>query len=110
MTGYSIPVRQGVPALSDTYILIRPSRPRYFRFRESLRQYIGVKNTQLYIAVTNAAGRKREKAGGLFRSSKGSRHGFGMTRVEAIVKKYDGIFTADSEDGGFTAEVLIPTS
>ena len=39
MTGYSIPVRQGVPALSDTYILISPSRPRYFRFRVSLRRY-----------------------------------------------------------------------
>ena len=76
--------------------------------RRFIRIYIGMKNTQLYIAVTNAAGKKREKAGGLFRSSKGSQHGFGLARVEAIVKKYDGIFTADSEDGGFTAEVLIP--
>lgn len=75
-----------------------------------LRIYIGMKNTQLYIAVTNAAGKKREKAGGLFRSSKGGRHGFGLARVESTVKKYDGIFTADSEDGGFTAEVLIPVS
>ena len=75
-----------------------------------LRIYIGMKNTQLYIAVTNAAGKKREKAGGLFRSSKGGRHGFGLARVESTVKKYDGSFTADSEDGGFTAEVLIPVS
>ena len=83
-----------------------------------LRIYIGMKNTQLYIAVTNAAGKKREKAGGLFRSSKGGHavivlecdQEVGLARVESTVKKYDGIFTADSEDGGFTAEVLIPVS
>ncbi len=75
-----------------------------------IRIYIGRRNTQLYIAVTNAAGKKREKAGSLFRSSRGTGHGFGLARVEAIVKKYGGIFTVDSEDGGFTAEVLVPIS
>ncbi len=73
-----------------------------------LRVYIGTKNTFLYIAVTNAAGKRQEKTGRLFRSSKGNRHGFGLARVEGIVKKYGGTFTAASEDGGFTAEVLIP--
>lgn len=73
-----------------------------------IRIYIGTKNTQLYIAITNAAGKKKEKSGFLFSSSKGADHGFGLTRVKGIVKKYDGIFTADSEDGGFTAEVLLP--
>lgn len=75
-----------------------------------IRVYIGRRNTQLYIAVTNAAGKKREKAGSLFHSSRGTGHGFGLARVEAIVKKYGGIFTVDSEDGGFTAEVLVPIS
>lgn len=73
-----------------------------------LRIYIGTKNTYLYIAITNAAGKKSKKNGSLFLSSKGTEHGFGLARVQGIVKKYDGIFTADSEDGGFTAEVLIP--
>ncbi len=73
-----------------------------------IRVYMGAKNTQLYIAVTNAARKKQERKGFLFPSSKGAEHGFGLARVEAIVKKYDGIFTADSEDGGFTAEVLLP--
>ena len=35
-------------------------------------------------------------------------HGFGLARVESIVTKYGGLFSADSEDGGFTAELLIP--
>lgn len=73
-----------------------------------LRIYIGRKNTYLYIAVTNAAGKKQGKTDRRFMSSKGAGHGFGLSRVESVVKKYGGIFTVDSEDGGFTAEVLIP--
>ena len=76
--------------------------------RRFIRVYIGTKNTYLYIAVTNAAGKKRGRLGNRFLSIKGSGHGFGISRVEAIVKKQDGFFSADSEDGGFTAEVLIP--
>lgn len=73
-----------------------------------MRIYIGTKNTYLYIAITNAAGKKRDRSGSRFLSVKGAGHGFGLSRVEAIVKKQDGFFSADSEDGGFTAEVLIP--
>lgn len=73
-----------------------------------IRIYIGVKNTYLYIAITNAAGKKREKAGTIFPSGKGAGHGFGLSRTAGIVKKHDGLFTPASEDGGFTAEVLIP--
>ena len=73
-----------------------------------IRIYIGQKNTQFYLAFTNAAGRKQERHGSLFASSKGASHGFGLARVESIVKKYGGLFSADSEEGGFTAEILIP--
>lgn len=77
-----------------------------------IRIYIGQKNTQCYLAFTNAAGKKQQRhgngSGTLFGSTKGSGHGFGLARVESIVKKYDGMFSADSEDGGFTAEILIP--
>lgn len=79
--------------------------PREDRF---LRIYIGRKNTQFYLAFTNAAGKKREKRRSLFPSEKGARHGLGLLRVESLVKKYGGLFSADSEDGGFTAELLIP--
>ena len=73
-----------------------------------IRIYIAQKNTQFYLAFTNAAGKKREKKAGIFASMKGVEHGLGLSRVESIVKKYGGQFFADSEDGGFTAEVLIP--
>lgn len=73
-----------------------------------LRIYIGQKNTQFYLAFTNAAGKKQQRRGSLFPSSKGKEHGFGLGRVQSIVKKHGGLFSADSEDGGFTAEILIP--
>ena len=76
--------------------------------RRFIRIYIGTKNTYLYISVTNAAGPKAVPSGGIFRSVKGKGHGFGLYRVAGIARKYGGIFRADSEDGGFTAEALIP--
>ena len=73
-----------------------------------IRVYIGRKSTQFYLLVTNAAGKRRSKSGSRFESQKGSDHGFGLSRVGSTVKKYGGLFSADSEDGGFTAELLIP--
>lgn len=73
-----------------------------------IRIYIGTKNTYFYLSVTNAAGKKCERAGFGFLSVKGAGHGFGLARVREIVKRQEGFFCADSEEGGFTAEVLIP--
>lgn len=109
-------IPQGVPVsdvdlcviignLLDNAVEENKKLPEEDRF---IRIYLGQKNTQFYLAFTNAAGRKRKKQGALFQSSKGSNHGFGLARVESIVKKYEGLFSADSEDGGFTAEILIP--
>ncbi len=72
-----------------------------------IRVYMGRKNTQFYLSVTNAAGKKRAKTNSRFLSAKGVEHGFGLDRVASVVKKYGGYFSADSEDGGFTAELLI---
>lgn len=109
-------IPQGVPVtdvdlcviignLLDNAVEENKKLPEEDRF---LRIYLGQKNTQFYLAFTNAAGKKREKQGSLFQSAKGTDHGFGLARVESIVKKYGGLFSADSEDGGFTAEILIP--
>ncbi len=91
--------------LLDNAIEENKKLPEDSRF---IRIYIGQKNLQFYLAFTNAAGKKQEKSGTLFGSAKGAGHGFGLARVESIVKKYGGLFFADSEDGGFTAEILIP--
>ncbi len=78
--------------------------------RESrfIRVYIGQKNTQFYLICTNAAGKKQKRKESMFKSEKGESHGFGLGRVKNIVNKYTGQFFADSEEGGFTAEILIP--
>lgn len=91
--------------LLDNAIEENKRLPRENRF---LRIYIGQKNTQLYLAFTNAAGKKCDKRKSLFPSVKGMQHGLGLVRVESLVEKYEGLFSADSEDGGFTAELLIP--
>ncbi len=91
--------------LLDNAIEENKKLPEADRF---IRIYIGQKNTQFYLAFTNAAGKKQPRRGSLFGSTKGSSHGFGLSRVESVVKKYGGLFSADSEDGGFTAEILIP--
>lgn len=72
------------------------------------RIYISAKNNHLYMSFTNSSGKKAEKVGGLFASSKGQDHGIGLSRVDSIVKKYGGYVTRASEDGGFTTEVILP--
>ena len=74
-----------------------------------IRVYMDMKNTQLYISFTNfTAGKKLKKEGKLFRSTKGEGHGFGLTRIDAIIERLDGYISRNSEDGAFTTEILLP--
>ena len=74
-----------------------------------IRLYMDLRNTQLYISITNfTAGKKMKKEGKLFRSTKGEGHGFGLVRIDAIVDRLDGYISRNSEDGAFTTEILLP--
>lgn len=74
-----------------------------------IRVYIDMKGSQLYISFTNfTAVKKRRKVGGLFRTTKGEGHGFGLQRMDAIVERLGGYLTRNSEDGAFTTEILLP--
>ena len=74
-----------------------------------IRVYMDMKGTQLYISFTNfTAVKKRAKTGGLFRTTKGEGHGFGLVRIDAIIERLDGYLSRNSEDGAFTTEILIP--
>ncbi len=74
-----------------------------------IRVYMDMKGTQLYISFTNlTAGRKLQKEGRRFRSTKGEGHGFGLVRIDAIVERLDGYISRNSEDGAFTTEILLP--
>lgn len=74
-----------------------------------IRVYMDMKGTQLYISFTNfTALPKQVKIGGLYLSSKGAGHGFGLKRIDNIIKKLDGYLSCNSEDGAFTTEILLP--
>ena len=74
-----------------------------------IRVYLDMKNTQLYLSFTNfTAGKKLRRVGGLFPTTKGEGHGFGLLRTDAIVKRLGGYLSRNSEDGAFTTEILLP--
>ena len=74
-----------------------------------IRVYMDMKGTQLYLSFTNfTAKKKMVKTGGLFKTSKGEGHGFGLVRIDAIIERLDGYLSRNSEDGAFTTEILIP--
>ena len=78
-----------------------------------LRVYIGVMKQQLYISVTNSAGDNLKKTGGRFLSSKSgrdeqARFGFGLMRIDGIVKQNGGYVNRQTEEGVFATEVMLP--
>lgn len=74
-----------------------------------IRVYMDMKNTQLYISFTNlTAGKKLQREGTRFRSTKGDGHGLGLVRIDTIVERLEGYISRNSEDGAFTTEILLP--
>ena len=74
-----------------------------------IRIYLEMKGTYLYIHIANSAfGAKKTKIGSRFKSTKSPDHGFGLIRIDDVVKKNGGYIVRASEDGAFTTEVLLP--
>lgn len=92
--------------LFDNAIEASLALPEEQRF---IRIYMDMKNTQLYISVTNAtAAKKGQKQNGRFHTTKGEGHGFGLMRIDNIVERYGGYLSRNSEEGAFTTELLLP--
>ncbi len=70
-----------------------------------IRIYMEMKGNYLYLSLTNTAGGKKKKS---FATTKGEGHGFGLSRIDTIVKKYGGYVKRASEDNAFSTEVLLP--
>ncbi len=70
-----------------------------------IRIYMEMKGNYLYFSIINTARGKKKKS---FFSTKGDGHGFGISRIDAIVKKYGGYVKRASEDNAFSTEVLLP--
>ena len=67
-----------------------------------------MKGKMLYFYMLNSAGAKKQKLGSLFKTSKGSAHGFGLHRAENVLNEHGGWVKYNSEDGAFTSEFLVP--
>ncbi len=70
-----------------------------------IRIYMEMKGNYLYLSLINTADGVKKHG---FKTSKGEGHGFGLARVDAVVKKYSGYLTRASEDGAFSTEILLP--
>ena len=70
-----------------------------------IRIYMEMKGNFLYLSLINTAGGKKKHS---FFTTKGEGHGFGISRIDAIVKKYGGYIKRASEDESFSTEVLLP--
>lgn len=74
-----------------------------------LRVYIDVIKGQLYIYVMNATGERPRRKGGFYTTTKTARdHGYGLVRMDNVVKKYQGYLDRQDEEGVFATEVLLP--
>lgn len=70
-----------------------------------IRIYMEMKGNYLYFSIINTAGGKKKQS---FLTTKGDGHGFGLSRIDGIVKKYGGYVKRASEDESFSTEVLLP--
>ena len=74
-----------------------------------IRIYMEMKNTQLYISITNTAPKgKRRVLGKRHVTTKGAGHGFGLARVDHVVERHGGYISRNSEDGAYSTEILLP--
>lgn len=74
-----------------------------------IRIYIRSLNENLYIAFTNAClGKRKKNHGTFFTTKQGKDHGFGLHRIDLIVKKYAAFINRQSEDGVFAVEIMFP--
>lgn len=76
-----------------------------------IRLYMDIKNTQLYMCLTNFTSvKKLKKQGGRYVTTKGEGHGFGLVRVDDIIERYGGYISRNSEDDAFTTEIMLPVA
>lgn len=71
-----------------------------------IRVYIGMFKKQFYISVTNSTNQKKRIQ--FYISDKGVGHGFGLYRIDKIIKKHQGYLNRKNEPGVFVTELMLP--
>jgi len=73
-----------------------------------IRVYIGCIKNQFYISVQNSAGTVNKSDGKYYTTKSGNSHGYGISRIDRIVKKYGGYVNRQNEEGVFATEIMLP--
>ncbi len=73
-----------------------------------IRIYIDILKGQLYIYVMNSVGNKLKKRGNKYLSTKSNGSGFGLIRLDNVVKKYHGYINRQDETDVFATEIMLP--
>lgn len=71
-----------------------------------IRIYIGMFQKQFYISITNSTGQKQRITA--YRTDKGMGHGFGLYRIDSIVRRHQGFLNRKNEPGVFVTEIMLP--
>lgn len=125
----SLAKAQGIPVRADAHIPVKLSIPdvdlcvilgnlfdnaieancQLPEGQRMIRVYMDMKGNQLYISFTNfAPGGKQPQVNGRFSTTKGENHGYGLLRMDSVVKRLGGYLRRASEEGAFTTEILLP--
>lgn len=71
-----------------------------------IRIYAGIFQQQFYLSISNATAlNKRETS---YHTRKNGEHGFGLYRIDSVVKRHDGFLSRNNEPGVFQTEIMIP--
>lgn len=77
-----------------------------------MRVYIGKLKGQMYLSVQNSSGEVRKEKGAYLSTKENflsePLHGYGLFRIDRVVKKYGGYVNRQNEDGVFATELMIP--
>lgn len=80
------------------------------REKQFIRVYIDILKEQLYLYVSNSMTDNIRRQGGQYLSTKRGSHGFGLMRIDRVVKKYGGFLNRQHEEGVFATEIMLPLS
>lgn len=72
-----------------------------------IRVYIDILKEHLYIYVSNSMNNDIKTNGQTYLSTKSGGHGFGLTSIEKIVKRYDGYINRAHEKDIFATEIML---
>lgn len=71
-----------------------------------IRIYAGIFQQQLYLSISNATSSGRRVT--VYQTAKSGEHGFGLYRIDSVVKRHDGYINRNNEPGVFQTEIMIP--